>query len=113
LAEVRGGELQHHFLVPGTIISDADRVARVSVRTIGSVSELRKGLGDAVAKDEIVAVIESREVADAKSEFLAARVTNDLQQTLAGLVNFGGAIQRCLSAGRGGRDWMGSNPAAV
>jgi cobalt-zinc-cadmium efflux system membrane fusion protein len=84
LAEVRGGELQHHFLVPGTIITDADRVARVSVRTIGSVSELRKGLGDAVDKDEIVAIIESREVADAKSEYLAARLTNDLQQTLAG-----------------------------
>jgi cobalt-zinc-cadmium efflux system membrane fusion protein len=39
-------------------------------------------LGDAVEKDEIVAVIESREVADAKSEYLAGRLTNDLQQTL-------------------------------
>jgi cobalt-zinc-cadmium efflux system membrane fusion protein len=83
LGQVQGGILQHHFLVPGTIAPDADRVARVSVRLTGTVSELRKGLGDAVEKGEIVAIIESREVADAKSEYLAGRVTNDLQQTLA------------------------------
>jgi cobalt-zinc-cadmium efflux system membrane fusion protein len=83
LTEVQGGELQHHFLAPGTIVPDANRVARVAVRLLGTVAELRKGVGDRVERGEIVAVIESREVADAKSEYLAARVTNELQQTLA------------------------------
>lgn len=83
LERIRGGELQHHILVSGSIIPDADRIGRVSVRLIGTVSELRKGVGDTVDKGEVVAVIESREVAEAKSEFLGARLTNDLQQTLA------------------------------
>jgi cobalt-zinc-cadmium efflux system membrane fusion protein len=46
------------------------------------VVELRKRLGDPVEKNEVVAVIESREVADAKSEYLATRLSDDLQQTL-------------------------------
>ena len=46
----------------------------------GTVAELRKNIGDDVVKDEVIAVLESREVADAKSEYLAARLTNDLQQ---------------------------------
>ncbi|MBN4669427.1 efflux RND transporter periplasmic adaptor subunit, partial [Pandoraea nosoerga] len=57
-------------------------IGRVSVRVLATVTELRKRLGDVVEKGEIVAAIESREVADAKSEYLAARLTNDLQQTL-------------------------------
>src|SRR5439155_21523431 len=43
---------------------------------------LRKKIGDSTAKDEVLAILESREVADAKSEYLAARLTNELQQDL-------------------------------
>lgn len=59
-----------------------DHIARVAVRLLGTVAELRKRLGDSVQAGEVVAVIESREVADAKSEYLAARLVFDLQQTL-------------------------------
>lgn len=82
LARVAGGALKRHFLAPGSLVPDADHVGRVSVRVLATVAELRKRLGDSVEKGEIVAVIESREIADAKSEYLAARLTNDLQQTL-------------------------------
>jgi membrane fusion protein, heavy metal efflux system len=82
LAPVGGGMLKRHFLAPGSLVPDADHIARVSVRVLATVTELRKRLGDKVEKGEIVAAIESREVADAKSEYLAARLTNDLQQTL-------------------------------
>jgi cobalt-zinc-cadmium efflux system membrane fusion protein len=54
----------------------------VAVRLLGTVSELRKRLGDDAKAGEVVAVIESREVADAKSEYLATRLVFDLQQTL-------------------------------
>ena len=84
LARVAGGGLKRHFLAPGSLVPDADHIGRVSVRVLATVAELRKRLGDSVEKGEIVAVIESREVADAKSEYLAARLTNDLQQTLYG-----------------------------
>jgi membrane fusion protein, heavy metal efflux system len=82
LAQAKGGTLRRHFLAPGSLIPDADHIARVSVRVLATVAELRKRLGDSVERGEIVAVIESRDVAEAKSEYLAARVTNDLRQTL-------------------------------
>jgi membrane fusion protein, heavy metal efflux system len=68
--------------VSGTIVPDAGRVAHISVKLSGTVAELRKNIGDDVAKDEVLAVLESREVADAESEYLAARLSNDLQQDL-------------------------------
>jgi membrane fusion protein, heavy metal efflux system len=71
------------LVVPGTIVPHADRIAHVSVKLSGTVAELRKKIGDDVARDEVIAVLESREVADAKSEYLAARLTNDLQQDLS------------------------------
>jgi cobalt-zinc-cadmium efflux system membrane fusion protein len=79
---VGGGELSKHIRVPGTIIPSGDRIARVAVRLVGTVAELRKRLGDRVEAGDVVAVIESREVADAKSEYLAARLVFGLQQTL-------------------------------
>lgn len=79
---VRGGELRKHIGVPGTIVPSGDRIARVAVRLLGTVVELRKRLGDRVEAGDVVAVIESREVADAKSEYLAARLVFDLQKTL-------------------------------
>src|SRR6266498_512837 len=45
MAAVRAGTLAHRIVVPGTIIPDADRVARVSVKLSGTVAELRKKLG--------------------------------------------------------------------
>jgi membrane fusion protein, heavy metal efflux system len=78
----QGGTLARQLVVPGTIIPHADRIARVSVKLSATVAELRKRLGDPVAKDEVIAVLESREVADAKSEYLAAKLTYELQQDL-------------------------------
>jgi cobalt-zinc-cadmium efflux system membrane fusion protein len=82
VSEVQGGMLSKRITVPGSIVPSGDHIARVAVRLLGTVAELRKRLGDAVQAGEVVAVIESREVADAKSEYLAARLVFDLQQTL-------------------------------
>ncbi|MBN9006972.1 MAG: efflux RND transporter periplasmic adaptor subunit [Rhizobiales bacterium] len=82
VTDAKGGVLEQHISVPGSIIPNGDRIARVAVRLLGTVSELRKQLGDHVDAGEVVAVIESREVAEAKSEYLAARLVFDLQQTL-------------------------------
>lgn len=81
LAKVEGGILSRHLLVPGTIAQDADRIARVPVRVVGTVAEMRKRLGEEVAKGEVVAVLDSREVAEAKSDFLTATVKADLEKT--------------------------------
>jgi cobalt-zinc-cadmium efflux system membrane fusion protein len=82
VGEVQGGRLSKRITVPGAIVPSGDHIARVAVRLLGTVAELRKRLGDAVQAGDVVAVIESREVADAKSEYLAARLVFDLQQTL-------------------------------
>jgi cobalt-zinc-cadmium efflux system membrane fusion protein len=82
VSEAQGGTLSKRITVPGSIVPSGDHIARVAVRLLGTVAELRKRLGDAVQAGEVVAVIESREVADAKSEYLAARLVFDLQQTL-------------------------------
>jgi cobalt-zinc-cadmium efflux system membrane fusion protein len=80
--EVSSGVLSKRVIVSGSIVPSGDRIAKVSVRLLGTVAELRKRLGDTVQEGEVVAIIESREVADAKSEYLAARLAFDLQQTL-------------------------------
>jgi cobalt-zinc-cadmium efflux system membrane fusion protein len=82
VASVEPGVLARRIIVPGAIIPDSNRIARVAVKLSGTVAELRKNLGDTVLKDEVLAVLESREVADAKSEYLAARLTQELQQEL-------------------------------
>ena len=81
VAKAEGGTLSRHILVPGTITPDTDRIARVPARVVGTVAEMRKRLGDDVKKGEVVAVLDSREVADAKSEYLTASVKADLEKT--------------------------------
>lgn len=81
VAPVGGGALRVHLLVPGTITPDADRIARVPARVVGTVAEMRKRLGDPVQKGEVVAVLDSREVANAKSDYLTALVRADLEKT--------------------------------
>jgi cobalt-zinc-cadmium efflux system membrane fusion protein len=80
--QAKAGVLSRRRSVPGLVTPSGDRIARVAVRLLGTVVELRKRLGDPVEQNEVVAVIESREVADAKSEYLATRLTDELQQTL-------------------------------
>ncbi len=83
LVDVGPAAIAKRLVVPGSVVPDADRIAHVSVKLSGTVAELRKNIGEDVARDEVIAVLESREVADAKSEYLAAGLTNDLQQDLS------------------------------
>jgi len=58
--------------VPGEIKADETRVAHVVPRLQGVVVEVLKTEGDRVQRGDLMAVINSRELADAKSAFLAA-----------------------------------------
>jgi cobalt-zinc-cadmium efflux system membrane fusion protein len=82
LVGAQPASLARRIVVPGSVIPAAGRIARVSVKLEGTVAELRKNLGDPVEQNEVLATLESREVADAKSEYLAARLSNELQQEL-------------------------------
>jgi cobalt-zinc-cadmium efflux system membrane fusion protein len=81
-ATAHDGVIARRLIVPGTIVPHADRIAHVSVKLSGTVAELHKRPGDIVTKDEVLGIIESRELADAKSEYLATKLTSELQQDL-------------------------------
>ncbi len=76
------GKIIQRLVVPGAITMDSDRIGRIAANVVGIVVELRKKLGDPVQKNEVIAVLESREVADARAEYISALVAYELQRTL-------------------------------
>jgi membrane fusion protein, heavy metal efflux system len=56
--------------LPGEIVLNKNRVAHIVPRLSGVVTEVRKNLGDRVRKGEVIAVIDSRELAEAKREYV-------------------------------------------
>ena len=67
------GSLQTQLTLPGTITLNTDRRVHIVSRIPGVVREIRKTLGDAVQAGDVMAVIDSRELADTKAAYLAAR----------------------------------------
>jgi cobalt-zinc-cadmium efflux system membrane fusion protein len=51
--KVQAGVLTRRRFVPGLVTPSGDRIARVAVRLLGTVVELRKRLGDPVEQDEV------------------------------------------------------------
>ena len=82
IGAVVSGNITRKFRVSATVEADSSRLVRVAAKVHGVVAQLRKRLGALVEQDEVIAVIDSREIADAKSEYLAAKVSFDLQANL-------------------------------
>jgi cobalt-zinc-cadmium efflux system membrane fusion protein len=70
-AEAGPGKIKIYTNLPGEVALNADRVAHVVPRVPGIVRSVRKILGDQVRKGDVMAVLDSRELADTKSTFLA------------------------------------------
>jgi cobalt-zinc-cadmium efflux system membrane fusion protein len=66
------GAFDQHIRVPGEIVINSDLLAHIVPRVSGVVQQVRKNLGDFVKKGEIMAVIGSRELADAKAAYLTS-----------------------------------------
>lgn len=81
VAAAAGGTIARHVQVPGTVVASADRLVRVPTRVSGLVTELLRRPGDQVAAGDLLAVIESREIAEAKSAYLAAGRAEQLART--------------------------------
>jgi membrane fusion protein, heavy metal efflux system len=75
------GTLQVHDTLSGEIAFNSDKLAHIVPRVPGVVREVRKNLGDKVKMGEVLAVIESRDLADAKATYLAAAERLILTQT--------------------------------
>jgi cobalt-zinc-cadmium efflux system membrane fusion protein len=66
------GKLQVHDTLSGEIAFNSDRLAHIVPRVPGVVREVHRNLGDTVRAGDVLAVLESRDVADAKAAYLAA-----------------------------------------
>jgi len=89
IAAVGPRAMETTIAVPGEITMDATRLAHVVPRLQGVVMEVAKREGDRVQPGDLMAVISSRELADAKSAYMAAsqrvrfaRVTLDREENL-------------------------------
>lgn len=101
LAEIRSApaqvrEVKETLPVSGVVQPIADRMARVSPRVAGRVVRLAVQLGDRVAADQTLAILESAELAQAQAEYREALGTAQAQgstlsrqQQLAKLGQFG------------------------
>ena len=58
--------------LPGTMALNADATAHVVPRLSGVVAEVRKNLGDAVSRGDLLAVLTSGELATAKQDYVSA-----------------------------------------
>lgn len=67
------GKLQSYLALPGEVVLNADRRAQIVPRVPGVVRQIHKTLGDQVRAGEVIAVLESRDLADMKSAYLTAR----------------------------------------
>ena len=79
---VTSGDLDVAVKVRGEIILNRDRIAHVTPRVTGIVQKVYRSLGDFVEKGGIMAVIESRELADAKTDYLSNVKHLELSRTV-------------------------------
>ena len=81
VAAVGPGKLAREVSVPGKIVAAADRMAQIVPKVGGTVTEAKKNLGDTVEKGEVLALIESREMAESVADYLAAKRAEELART--------------------------------
>lgn len=73
VAPAGGGELEQTLALPAEVVLNADKVAHIVPRVGGIVRRVDKNLGDEVQAGEVMAILESRELAEAKAAYLAAQ----------------------------------------
>ncbi|NOX59954.1 MAG: efflux RND transporter periplasmic adaptor subunit [Planctomycetes bacterium] len=69
--EVKRGSLASMVQLPGEVSWNADRLVHVTPRVRGIVSEVQKTLGDRVEVGDVLCVLDSREMGNAKMEYLS------------------------------------------
>ncbi len=75
------GKLSKEVAAPGRITMNANAQARIVSKLTGTVASIDKQLGDTVSAGDLLATIDSREMADAKADFLAASRTEELARS--------------------------------
>ena len=81
--QVGPGALIKEIAVPGRIAINANAQAKVVPKLPGTVAKVMRQVGDTVAEGDILAKLESREMSDAKGEYLAAVRSEELAKSTA------------------------------
>ena len=81
-ALAQGGTISRCSTLPAEITLNADAVAHIVPRVPGVVHAVSKNLGDTVKAGDVLAVINSRELADYKAGYLGAKEKLALAQTM-------------------------------
>ncbi len=76
------GDLVSYVTLPGEIVINTDTMAHIVPRVGGIVRKVHKKLGDEVAAGEVIAELESRELAEIKVNYLSARERFTLAQEI-------------------------------
>jgi cobalt-zinc-cadmium efflux system membrane fusion protein len=79
--EAGQGKLTVQLELPGEIVANPDRLAHIIPRVPGVVRQVMKNLGDFVAAGTTLAVLDSRDLADAKASYLAALKRVEIAET--------------------------------
>ena len=75
------GRLLKTFSFPGVIAVNDDHLAHIKSRVPGSVVQVNTRLGDTVKPGDVLAILDSRELADAKASYLAAMEKSALEES--------------------------------
>ncbi|MCF7956190.1 MAG: efflux RND transporter periplasmic adaptor subunit [Phycisphaerae bacterium] len=82
LETAQKGSIETIVNLPGEVAVNSDRMVHIVPRVTGVVLEVMKKLGDPVKAGEVMAVIQSRELADAKGAYLAAIERLELSKSI-------------------------------
>lgn len=82
LEKVEPGKLSIQLSTRGKITLHPDRLAHVLPKVSGVAKEGRKNIGDSVQEGDILAIVESREMADIKANYLAALEKEKLAESM-------------------------------
>lgn len=75
-------ELRDSLRVPARVELDQRRLAHIGATVSGRVVEIRRGLGEAVQKGDLLAVLNSGELATAQSDYLKAMSKLQLRKSI-------------------------------
>lgn len=80
--EARSGAIGETMRLPGEVVFNADRVAHVTPSVSGIIQQVKHSVGDRVEAGEVMAILNSRDLAAARSEYLASRARLDLAKEI-------------------------------
>ena len=78
ISKAGSATIRQSVLAPGKIVINNDQIAHVIPRVAGVVREVRKSTGDTVKNGELLAVLESMEIADASASYFSAEARRKL-----------------------------------